>query len=141
MTTTLPIQAPLPTPTPAAPVQSSAAVQATPFSETTLLDTRGEEYRLGPLSAIPPGEGRQFHIGGRDIAVFHARNGQAYATQAFCPHQAGPLADGLLGGTTLVCPFHAWKFDLATGQPLLGTCGLQTYTVRLDDDGIVYVIV
>ncbi len=95
------------------------------------------EFRLGPLAAIPPGEGRQFQVEGRDIAVFHARNGSVYATQAFCPHQAGPLADGLLGGSIIVCPFHAWKFDLATGQPLLGTCSIQTYSVRLAEDGVI----
>ena len=95
------------------------------------------EYSLGPLAAIPPGEGRQFQIAGHDIAVFHARNGNVYATQAFCPHQAGPLADGLLGGSIIVCPFHAWKFDLTTGQPLLGTCGVQTYPARVGEDGMI----
>ena len=95
------------------------------------------EYKLGPIAAIPPGEGRQFQVAGHDIAVFHARNGNVYATQAFCPHQAGPLADGLLGGSVIVCPFHSWKFDLTTGQPLLGTCNIQIYSVRLTEDGVI----
>jgi nitrite reductase (NADH) small subunit len=53
--------------------------------------------------------------------------------QAACPHKGGPLADGLVGGTTLICPLHAWKFDLATGQALFGDCGLKTYPVCVDD--------
>ena len=59
-------------------------------------------------------------MSGEEIAVFHTRAGGVYATQALCPHRQGPLADGLIGGTTLLCPLHAWKFDLATGEALDG---------------------
>ncbi len=95
------------------------------------------EYPLGLLSEIPPGEGREFVVAGLPIAVFHTRSGAVYATQALCPHRDGPLIDGLMGGTTLLCPFHAWKFDLRTGEALLGQCGLETYPVRLDAGQIV----
>ena len=95
---------------------------------------RSAEINLGPLTQIPLGEGRNFEVGGTEIAVFHTRQG-VYATQAACPHRQGPLADGLVGGTTLLCPFHAWKFDLTTGAALMGQCGLQTYPVRVTDSG------
>jgi nitrite reductase (NADH) small subunit len=91
------------------------------------------ETKLGPVSGIPPGEGRVYFVNGENIAVFHTRGGAVYAVQAACPHKGGPLADGLVGGTTLICPLHAWKFDLATGQALFGDCGLKTYPVRIDD--------
>lgn len=93
------------------------------------------EYMLGPLAQIPPGEGRVFDIDGRSVAIFRTRGGAVYATQAACPHRGGPLADGLLGGSTLVCPLHGWKFDLATGAPVLGECGIATYAVRLTEAG------
>ena len=93
------------------------------------------EYKLGPLTAIPPGEGREFAVNGQLIAVFNLRGGGLYATQALCPHRDGPLIDGLIGGTTVVCPFHAWKFNMATGEALMGDCGLTIYPVRLDDSG------
>lgn len=91
------------------------------------------ETKLGPVSIIPNGEGRVYSVNGEKIAVFHTRGGAVYAVQAACPHKGGPLADGLVGGTTLICPLHAWKFDLATGQALFGDCGLKTYPVRIDD--------
>jgi nitrite reductase (NADH) small subunit len=91
------------------------------------------ETKLGPVSSIPHGEGRVYSVNGENIAVFHTRGGAVYAVQAACPHKGGPLADGLVGGTTLICPLHAWKFDLATGQALFGDCGLKTYPVRIDD--------
>ena len=93
------------------------------------------EVTLGPLTAIPAGEGRTYSTRGEDVAVFHARNGEVFAVQAACPHKGGPLSDGLLGGTTLICPLHSWKFDIATGQALFGDCGIKTYPVRVDETG------
>lgn len=101
----------------------------------TIAPEIGRECLLGPLSQIPPGEGREFRVYGRQIAVFHARSGAVYATQAICPHREGPLVDGLLGGSVLVCPLHAWKFDLSTGSAISGDCPITTYPVRLDDEG------
>jgi nitrite reductase (NADH) small subunit len=91
------------------------------------------ETKLGPVSDIPLGEGRVYAVDGEKIAVFRTRAGPVYAVQAECPHRGGPLADGLVGGATLICPLHAWKFDLATGHALFGDCGLKTFPVRVDE--------
>ena len=91
------------------------------------------ETKLGPIGKIPPGEGRVYSVNGENIAVFRTRSGALYATQAACPHRGGPLADGLVGGTTLICPLHAWKFDLTTGASLFGDCGIRTFPVHVDD--------
>lgn len=91
------------------------------------------ETVIGPLCAIPPGEGRNFEVDGERIAVFHTRAGEVFAVQAQCPHKGGPLSDGLVGGTTVICPLHSWKFDLSTGAAVFGDCGLKTYPVRLDE--------
>ena len=97
------------------------------------------EVTLGPLQAIPEGEGRSFDVGKRRIAVFRSRQGCVFATQAECPHRGGPLADGLVGGQTLICPLHSWKFDLATGQSGDGACRLKTYPTRLSLTGQIVV--
>ncbi len=93
------------------------------------------EFVLGPVTALPLGEGRTFSVGAKRVAVFRARSGRLFAVQAQCPHKGGPLADGLLGGTTLICPLHSWKFDLTCGEALMGECGLETFPIRLDDAG------
>jgi nitrite reductase (NADH) small subunit len=90
---------------------------------------------LCPLSAIPPGEGRNFDAMGEKVAVFRTRSGRVFAVQAACPHRGGPLADGLLGETTLICPLHAWKFDISSGAALFGDCGLKIFPVRVDESG------
>ena len=99
------------------------------------LEKAANEMNLGHVDQIPFGEGRIFKIGEKEVAIFHSRNGAVYATQPRCPHKDGPLVDGLMGGSTLVCPLHAWKFDLASGEALFGNCGLKTYQVRLTQTG------
>ena len=104
--------------------------------ETVMEAARGSTYSLGPVEQIPLGEGRVFDVEGRGIAVFRTRQGEVYATQAACPHKAGPLADGIIGGAQIVCPLHAYKFDLATGSPVGNECAaLRTYEVSVGEDG------
>jgi nitrite reductase (NADH) small subunit len=97
------------------------------------------EMKLGPVSAIPLGEGRAFQVNAEQIAVFRTRAGQVFATQAHCPHRGGPLADGLVGGSVVICPLHARKFDLETGEALVSAgqeaCPLKTYAARVDAEG------
>lgn len=93
------------------------------------------ELEIGPLSTIPPGEGRSIEVLGEKIAIFRTRADEVFAVQAECPHRGGPLADGLIGGTTLICPLHSWKFDLTTGEALFGDCGIKTFLVRVNESG------
>jgi nitrite reductase (NADH) small subunit len=96
-------------------------------------------YKVGALNEIPKGEGRNFEIGGRRIAVFRSREGQVFATQAECPHRRGPLADGLLGSGHLVCPLHEWRFDLHSGATENGMCSIAVFTTAVGYDGTVSV--
>ena len=97
------------------------------------------ETCLGPVESLPVGEGRTFVVEGERVAVFRGRDGSVYAVQAECPHQRGPLAEGVTGGCTVVCPLHAWKFDLASGACLTDPAHrLRTYPVRMAH-GQVYV--
>jgi nitrite reductase (NADH) small subunit len=95
----------------------------------------GKHYNLGQVTEIPYGEGRNYKVGNKLIAVFRGRDGGLFATQATCPHRKGPLADGLVGGNTLVCPLHEWSFDLTTGKTLNGNCDLAVYAVAKGPDG------
>jgi nitrite reductase/ring-hydroxylating ferredoxin subunit len=40
--------------------------------------------------------------------------------EGICPHQGGPLAEGLVEGTMVTCPWHGWQFDIPTGKTPLG---------------------
>ncbi len=97
------------------------------------------EYSLGSVEQIPLGEGRAFQVAGHDVAVFRLRGGGIATTQAQCPHRAGPLADGIVGLDSIVCPLHAWRLSFATGAAEVGDCGIVVYPSRLDDDGEILV--
>jgi nitrite reductase (NADH) small subunit len=94
-----------------------------------------EARAIGHISQVPLGEGRNFAVDGTVITVFQTRTQEVFATQPRCPHKGGPLSDGLLGGTLLVCPLHDKTFDLRTGEDVAGDCRLRTYPVRVEADG------
>jgi nitrite reductase (NADH) small subunit len=89
------------------------------------------------LDDLPVGLGRPFRVGGRLIAVFHTRAGKVFAVDGTCPHKGGPLADGMIVGDQVVCPYHAFRYDGNTGacdQP--GVCALATYPVEVAGGGV-----
>ena len=90
---------------------------------------------LGPVGKVPLGQGFCFVVGGEEIAVFRQRDGRLFATQNRCPHRQGPLSEGIIGGGKVICPLHAHKFDLGTGEgPAPAEC-LRVYAVR-EADGL-----
>lgn len=92
---------------------------------------------LGPLEFVPLGQGRAYVVGEHTIAVFRQRDGRLFATDSHCPHRNGPLADGIVGGGKVICPLHAWKWDLETGRCTGEEITLRTYPVWAVRDRIV----
>jgi nitrite reductase (NADH) small subunit len=96
--------------------------------------------RLAHTSDIPLREGRRVRLGSHDIAVFNL-GGRFAAIENECPHQGGPLADGIVAGTAVVCPLHAWKICLDTGalkRPAEASACLRTYPTRVEG-GVVWI--
>lgn len=89
-----------------------------------------EAVRVCRVGDVPPGEGRAVTVGGRRIAVFNTATGW-YALDGVCPHQGGPLADGLLADACVVCPLHERRFDLATGAALSDGDGVAVHRVEI----------
>lgn len=90
--------------------------------------------RITECSNIPLREGRAVRVGGHDIAVFNL--GERFlAIENRCPHKGGPLADGIVSGSAVICPLHAWRADLETGAVLNSNSArscLKTFATRID---------
>ncbi len=80
---------------------------------------------------IAPGQRLIVNLEGRSIGVFNI-GGELVAIRNSCPHQGGPLCEGVLTGLAkpsqpgeyryerrgeiVRCPWHGWEFDLRSGQ-------------------------
>lgn len=94
--------------------------------------------RVGAERDLPAGGLKTFSADGVTVLVLRA-GGELVAVQPLCPHEAVPLEDGLVEGTTLTCLEHMWQFDVKSGAPLgEATERLRTFPVR-SDDGELYV--
>jgi len=71
--------------------------------------------KVGSLATLPDGQARPVQASGQSIAICRVGD-TIYAVDGVCPHSGGPLGQGALHGTTLVCPWHAWEFDCVTGE-------------------------
>jgi nitrite reductase/ring-hydroxylating ferredoxin subunit len=68
-----------------------------------------------------------------------AAEGRLFAIANRCPHEGYPLSEGSLGaGCVLTCNWHNWKFDLATGEALVGSDPVRTYPVE-DRGGEIFI--
>lgn len=78
----------------------------------------GPDFELGiPIGEIPDGGTLAGHAGGK--AVLLVRQGEEwFAIGAVCSHYSGPLAEGLVVGDTVRCPWHHACFSLRTGEAL-----------------------
>jgi nitrite reductase/ring-hydroxylating ferredoxin subunit len=88
-------------------------------------------YVVAAVDEIPPGERKIVTVAGRSIGLFNV-NGEFFALRNRCPHQGGPLCEGIIwgalqarvpgeieysrAGEIIGCAWHGWEFDIRTGQ-------------------------
>ena len=100
--------------------------------------TAPTKVRVCRVEDIPLGLGRAFRVGGIDIAVFRSRAGAIHAMENRCPHRGGPLAEGMLAGDHVVCPFHSFRFDLGSGEcDQQSVCSVDVFEAHVSDSWVV----
>ncbi|MFK7763938.1 MAG: nitrite reductase small subunit NirD [Roseobacter sp.] len=70
------------------------------------------------------------------IGLFRTGPSEVFAASNSCPHNGGPLSEGIVHGHYVTCPLHNWVFDLNTGEAQGEDGRIETYQVRLDGDRI-----
>lgn len=91
------------------------------------------------LSDIPDSGMLVGHVGDEGVLVVR-RGGDVFAVGSTCTHYGGPLAEGLVVGDTVRCPWHHACFHLRDGQPLRPPARDPIASWRVDRDGERFVI-
>jgi nitrite reductase (NADH) small subunit len=100
-------------------------------------EREGVDYvRFAPCSAVSRARALTGRVGDYEVAVFALGEGFV-AYENVCPHQGGPIGEGIVGETTVTCPWHAWCFDLRSGAMTIGDFAcLRRFAVHVDGDAL-----
>jgi 3-phenylpropionate/trans-cinnamate dioxygenase ferredoxin subunit len=81
--------------------------------------------------------GKLVEAGGHRVAVFNV-GGSYYAIESACPHRGGPLAEGMVAGEEVICPWRGSRFNVKTGSVLTPPAqqGVKSFPVRVTGDDV-----
>jgi 3-phenylpropionate/trans-cinnamate dioxygenase ferredoxin reductase subunit len=105
------------------------------MSDTSGQSPTGPDLSAG-VDASSLGDGTMLlgHVG-NDSVLLARSGGVAYAIGATCSHYGGPLAEGIIVGDTVRCPWHHACFSLKTGEPLLAPALDRVACYRVEETG------
>jgi 3-phenylpropionate/trans-cinnamate dioxygenase ferredoxin component len=100
------------------------------------------EYEVTRVTAVSEGEARGFVVGREEIVLCKV-DGEIYALQGLCTHEALPLDGGEVEDGILTCEWHGARFDVRTGAVCSppASVPLRGYDTRVDDEGRVFVTI
>jgi 3-phenylpropionate/trans-cinnamate dioxygenase ferredoxin subunit len=108
------------------------------------------KYIVAKVDDVPDGEHIVVDVDGRSVGVYNV-GGEFYGLLNKCPHQGGPMCEGLTVGLLestgpgeysfdyerklIACPWHGWEFDIKTGQSYFDprTTRLRKFPVQVQD--------
>jgi len=76
-----------------------------------------QRHIVATLEHLPPGAMKAVSVATRRIALFNV-DGKIYALEDRCTHDGAPLSEGMLEGSTIICPWHNAEFDVTCGKVL-----------------------
>lgn len=96
-----------------------------------------EFVKVAKAADVPAGQVKIYQVNGRQIALCHV-DGEFYAIDDVCTHDAGPLGEGELDGYEIECPRHGARFDVKTGRALTlpAVMPVRAYPVRVEGDDV-----
>ena len=92
--------------------------------------------RAMAISELPKDSGKSVELAGQSIALFSV-DGKVHAVQNHCLHRGGPRGEGYLEGSQVTCPWHAWQFDVKTGEcDTMKGAKLKTFKTKIEKNEI-----
>jgi len=71
--------------------------------------------KVGDVSQVPADTVMEVMVGAEPYAICNV-GGTVRALSGVCIHRGGPLGQGQIHDGRVVCPYHMWEFDCATGE-------------------------
>lgn len=106
-------------------MQAATSTDATNTHSTWLL--------IGRIEDIPVLGARVVETAHGPVAVFRNSADEIFALQDRCPHQGGPLSEGMVHGRLVTCPLHAWHIQLDKGEAKAPDVGcVPRFKVRIE---------
>ena len=96
------------------------------------------ERELCRLDQLVEGRGVPVRVEGSYLAVFLA-DGEVHVLDNECAHVGSPLDSGPVDDGRLVCPWHGWTYELATGELVTSfgnLPGVRRYRTRVHDGAV-----
>ncbi len=103
-----------------------------PVTQPAPLDSAdGTWVRVAALADLAEKGAKVVKVGRKQIVLWHGDK-RVYACNNRCPHEGYPLKEGhFANGCILTCNWHNWKFDLESGETLIGGDKLRRYPVDI----------
>ncbi len=105
-----------------APVELTHALEARAYTDPMVFDAecagllaRTWQFAGHAAEVEKPGDYFTFEIAGQNLFCIRGRDNEIRAFYNVCQHRAHELVDGTGNAKVLVCPYHAWTYEL-TGQ-------------------------
>jgi ferredoxin-NADP reductase/nitrite reductase/ring-hydroxylating ferredoxin subunit len=93
--------------------------------------------KVAETKDIQTSQMKEVQIDSEDVCIANVE-GKYYAIGNVCTHEGGPLADGVLEGYEVECPWHQSRFDVRTGE-VRGPPASEsepTYEIKVDGNSI-----
>jgi nitrite reductase (NADH) small subunit len=72
-----------------------------------------------------------------NIALFRNGDDKVFALLDRCPHEGGPLSQGIVYGERVACPLHGWSIELGEGCAVAPDQGCTPrFAVKLDGSDV-----
>jgi nitrite reductase (NADH) small subunit len=96
-----------------------------------------EFVRIMSTAELPrEAEAREVPCAGKMLCIANV-SGTIHAMDNICPHRGGPLGEGIVENGKVVCPWHAWAFDVVTGEAEHSpNTKVDIYPIRIEGEDV-----
>jgi ferredoxin-NADP reductase/nitrite reductase/ring-hydroxylating ferredoxin subunit len=99
--------------------------------------SEGNFIKVADAKDILPSQMKEVDVDGQKVIIVNI-DSKYYAIGSICTHEGGPLADGILSGYEVECPWHGSKFDVRTGDVISPPANEPepSYEIKVDGNQI-----